>query len=266
MADEQRYFSGESQAGPELRRLRRLEEMFDPAARAALAGAGLGPGASVLEIGPGAGSMLRWISGQVGSSGAVTAIDLDPRFVVDLTLPNVVVQTGDILDHKDNLGPFDFIYARYVFMHFPDAKRAVGQMLDLLKPGGKLVLFDPDYRNVRPCDPDHPSATDFVASVAIALDVLRKAGIMDGAYGARCASDMEAVGFAEVHATGYCELIRGGSPLAERFVDSLPPVERAVDKYAPDQKLDFGPVYAAYRDPDFLFFSPNEIITIGTRP
>lgn len=50
----------------ELERLRMIEEVFDPASRKRLPGAGLQSGWRCLEVGPGAGSVMTWMGEVVG--------------------------------------------------------------------------------------------------------------------------------------------------------------------------------------------------------
>jgi SAM-dependent methyltransferase len=40
---------------------------------------------------------------------------------------------------------FDLVHARYVLIHLPDYEVAVTKMFDSLKPGGWLVLEEPDF-------------------------------------------------------------------------------------------------------------------------
>ena len=57
-----------------------LEAVFDPVTRGHLTRLGLAPGSRCLEVGAGSGSIARWMADQVGSTGRVLAVDLDPRW------------------------------------------------------------------------------------------------------------------------------------------------------------------------------------------
>lgn len=43
---------------------------------------------------------------------------------------------------------FDFVYCRGVLMHIPDWERALGELCRVLKPGGKIVLFEGNREGV----------------------------------------------------------------------------------------------------------------------
>jgi predicted O-methyltransferase YrrM len=56
-----------------------LDAVFDPVTRGHLTRLGLSSGALCLEVGAGSGSVARWMADQVGPTGRVLAVDLDPR-------------------------------------------------------------------------------------------------------------------------------------------------------------------------------------------
>jgi predicted O-methyltransferase YrrM len=90
------YFAADAEAGDELARLRLIEAEQDPQTFRYLDGIGVGAGWRCLEVGAGAGSVVRWLSERVGTEGRVVAVDLDPRFLGDLCEPNVEVRRCDI--------------------------------------------------------------------------------------------------------------------------------------------------------------------------
>ena len=50
----------------------------------------------LLEVEPGAGSIMTWIGEVVGPTGQVVAVDLDPKFLSEAERPNVSVVRADI--------------------------------------------------------------------------------------------------------------------------------------------------------------------------
>lgn len=129
----------------ELERLRMIEQVFDPASRRRLLDAGLQADWRCLEVGPGAGSIMAWMSEVVGPTGQVMAVDLDPKFLSEAERPNVRVVRADIRTAQLPEQSFDLVHARYVLIHIPDYETALNRMLDCLKPGGWLVLEEPDF-------------------------------------------------------------------------------------------------------------------------
>ena len=75
-----RYFAADAEADDELARLKLLEALCDPWTFRCLDGIGVRQGWRCLEVGAGAGSVVRWLSERVGSAGRVVAVDLDPSF------------------------------------------------------------------------------------------------------------------------------------------------------------------------------------------
>jgi predicted O-methyltransferase YrrM len=78
------YFAAAAQARDALVRLRLMEAECDPPTFRYLDAIGVGAGWRCLEVGAGAGSVVRWLSGRVGPRGRVVAVDIDPRFLGNL--------------------------------------------------------------------------------------------------------------------------------------------------------------------------------------
>jgi ubiquinone/menaquinone biosynthesis C-methylase UbiE len=128
------FHQGEDQL--ELERLRAIEQVFDPSSRRRLLATGLKAGWSCLEVGPGAGSILDWLSDVVGRSGGLCAVDLSTKFIPMRRPAHVIVQQGDVRTMLLLDSSFDLIHARYVLIHLPDYAAALSKMLACLKPGG----------------------------------------------------------------------------------------------------------------------------------
>lgn len=145
MAQSEEYVFRRVEHEPELERLRMIEQVFDPASRRRLLATGLQAGWRCLEVGPGAGSIMTWMGEVVGPTGRVVAVDLDPKFLGVTVQSNVTVVPGDVRAVELPERSFDLIHARYVLIHIPDYETALNRMLDCLKPGGWLVLEEPDF-------------------------------------------------------------------------------------------------------------------------
>ena len=142
------YVFQNTQDKSELERLRAIEGIFDPATRGRILMGGLKEGIRCLEVGAGAGSVMRWLSEQVGSSGHVTAVDINTRFL-DKAPASVDVVAGDIRTLPLEPNSFDLVHARYVLVHIPEYKTVLDLLWKSLKPGGALVIEEPDFTAFR---------------------------------------------------------------------------------------------------------------------
>jgi 2-polyprenyl-3-methyl-5-hydroxy-6-metoxy-1,4-benzoquinol methylase len=131
----------------ELTRLQMIEKIFDPASRRQILATGISKGWQCLEIGAGAGSMMRWLAEIVGTEGKVTAIDLDTRFIKDTQLPNIEIIEADI-NQVTFANLFDLIHLRHVLIHLEN-RAILTKLLKLLKPQGWLVIEEPDFSAAR---------------------------------------------------------------------------------------------------------------------
>ena len=143
------YVFTDAQYVQELERLQAIEQVFDPSSRRRIQATGITAGWRCLEVGSGAGSITQWMAAAVGETGKVVAVDLDTRFVATLQLPNVEVLEADIRQLALEHHSFDLVHARYVLIHIPDFQVALSRMLDLLKPGGWIVVEEPDFSAAR---------------------------------------------------------------------------------------------------------------------
>jgi len=110
----------------------------------------LEPGASVLDIGCGTGTLALLACHQVGTSGSVHGIDASPEMIARArrkaarARANVTfdVALAQSLPFRD--GQFDVVLSTVMLHHLPRAAReeAVREARRVLKPGGRLLAVD----------------------------------------------------------------------------------------------------------------------------
>ena len=133
-------------APDEATRLELLQQRLDPLTIRRLEHLdAVGPGATCLEIGGGRGSITRWVSDRVGAEGRVVSTDLQPGFLEAMDLPNVQVLQHDIRTDGFPAASFDLVHARAVLMHVTVDPELVSRMVGWLRPGGWLLLEEPDF-------------------------------------------------------------------------------------------------------------------------
>jgi 2-polyprenyl-3-methyl-5-hydroxy-6-metoxy-1,4-benzoquinol methylase len=140
-------------------RLSEIEGVYDPWTIRNFGKLGVREGWHCLEIGGGGGSIAEWLCRKVGRSGQVVATDLQPHFLEAINASNLEVWRHDILSDSLPEGAFDLVHARALLLFLPRPADTVTKMAAALKPGGWLLLEEPDYVSAIPDPSMTPAAT-----------------------------------------------------------------------------------------------------------
>lgn len=126
---------------------RAYEALFVPAifgqwAAKVAEAADIQPGHKVLDVACGTGALARAAASRVGSGGQVTGLDLNPGMlaVAGELAPEIEWTQGDAGGLPFNDDVFDVVASNFGLMFFPNRQAAIGEMLRVLKPGGRLVV------------------------------------------------------------------------------------------------------------------------------
>ena len=135
----------------ELERLQLQSRVWEPSGRRLLEEIGEGRGARAVDIGCAALGWLRILSEWVGPEGEVTGTDIDEamlaaahRFVTDEGLGNVGLVKDDLFASQLEPASFDLVHARYEICPLGRAHEQMQTYVRLARPGGTIVLEDPD--------------------------------------------------------------------------------------------------------------------------
>jgi SAM-dependent methyltransferase len=165
-----------------------------------------------LEIAGGGGSIADWLCRRVGPSGNVVATDLQPHFLEALGASNLeVLQHNIISDPLPDAG-FDLVHARALLTFLPEPERALAKMLAALKPGGWLLVEEPDYISGT-ADPTMPPEAIALSEKGwdAMLHQLRSQGY-DTELGRHLYHDVTITGLTDVQAEGFVAMQLGGNP------------------------------------------------------
>jgi SAM-dependent methyltransferase len=109
--------------------------------------------ASVIDLGCGTGVAARAVARRPGFGGHVTGIDRSPYLTATATRlareedisGKVEFRSGDShnLDIPD--GAFDAVVAHTLISHVEDQQAVMSEIARIVKPGGKVAIFDGDY-------------------------------------------------------------------------------------------------------------------------
>ena len=125
------------------------ERFFVPAIGAPLANnlirlAALRPGERVLDVACGTGTVARLASQQVGATGTVAGLDINPGMlaVARSTTPNIPIQwheaSAQSMPFPD--ASFDVVLCQMGLQFMPDKPAALREMRRVLVSGGRLIL------------------------------------------------------------------------------------------------------------------------------
>jgi len=106
------------------------------------------PGTAILEVGCGAGFSARYIREYYAS---YTGIDYSDNLIKYARQHNMadktVFQAVNLKDYKP-LGKFDIVLMIGVLHHLENVEQGLSQFIDLLKPGGWILVNEPQSSNV----------------------------------------------------------------------------------------------------------------------
>ena len=197
------------------KRLALMSELLDPMHRRYLQSLDVvKSGARTLEVGCGKGSISAWLAPQVAPNGRAIAVDLDLS-LVDVHLPNLELCEADIMAGPVEPGTFDLVTARAVLHHVADAEKANTNLAASLRPGGAILLIEPDFLPVTISEP--PEVHAFWSGW---LAWSREQGI-DYQIGRTLAPRLAALGLERISGTAETAIYNGTSFWADYWTQTV---------------------------------------------
>jgi SAM-dependent methyltransferase len=196
-------------------RLALMTELLDPMHRRYLDALEIvKPGARTLEVGCGNGSISAWLAKRVSPGGKAVGFDLDLS-LVEAQAPNLELRQGDIIAGPVEPGGFDLVTARAVLHHIADAEAGIKNLVASVRPGGALLLIEPDFLPVSVAEP-----SDVRAFWERWIAWSRERSI-DYYIGRSLAPRLAALGLRQV--SGYAEtaVYNGGSQWADYWTQTI---------------------------------------------
>jgi SAM-dependent methyltransferase len=192
----------------ERERLALMSRLLDPMHRRYVDELEISAGARVLEVGCGNGSISAWLARRIAPGGGMAvAVDLDLS-LIEAVEPNLELRRGDIVAGPVAPGGYDLVTARAVLHHVADAGQAISNLVASARPGGALLLIEPDFLPVSVADP--PEIRAFWDGW---LAWASEQGI-DYFIGRRLPAALAALGLDSIDATAETALYNGGSDWA----------------------------------------------------
>jgi SAM-dependent methyltransferase len=186
---------------------------------------GVKAGERVLDCGCGSGVVTRDIARRVGPAGRVVGIDPSPQFLVVARELAQAAGLGGQVEFREGSalhlpfpdGAFDVAVAVTVLSHTPGGEGAISEMARVVRPGGRVGVFDLDTDMTSVTHPDRALTRRIVAAASDATAV-------DGWLARRMPLLFASAGLEDVRVRGFFPLEtdpRGFyGELAERAADT----------------------------------------------
>jgi SAM-dependent methyltransferase len=247
----------------ERRRLDLLEELFDPITKEHLGRLPLPGGRQCLEVGGGAGSVVRWLCDEVGPDGRVVATDLDTRFLEQLTEKNLEVRRHNVLTDELEEETYDLVHSRLVLDFFPERQaEVIGRLVSALRPGGWLVLEDFDWSTLAAIS--GCAQGERLGRVHDALRLVFPVGAPE--LGRGLPLSLGAAGLADVGADGRVRVAVSGSPAMEWWQLTLLALRPRLLDTGRFSEAEVDDMLEGFDDDGFCFLLPAMITAWGRRP
>jgi ubiquinone/menaquinone biosynthesis C-methylase UbiE len=138
----------------EYQRLDLMSKILDPWTQGYLAELGVGQGWQCLELGSGNGSIAEWLCAGVGSSGSVTAVDVNTVLLELIPAQNLTVRQMDVRTNELPESAYDLVTCRALLHQIAEYAPAVlARMAAAVKPGGWLLVQEPTSTSPRQRSP-----------------------------------------------------------------------------------------------------------------
>jgi SAM-dependent methyltransferase len=192
-----------------------MSEFLDPMHRRYIDALGVvRPGARTLEVGCGNGSISAWLAEQVSPGGTAVAVDLDLS-LIQLRMSNLELRQADIVAGPVERGAFDLVTARAILHHVADPEAAMANMVASLRPGGAILLIEPDFLPVSTAElPEVRAFWDGWLAWA------RERGI-DYTIGRTLAPRLASLGLEQIDGTAETAIYNGGSSWADYWIETI---------------------------------------------
>jgi len=244
----------------ERQRLGLMSELLDPTERRNIKQLGLKPGWRCLEVGCGNGSIAQWLAIQVGESGHVVASDLDTSYIAHLAAGNLEVRQLDILRGPVEQGQYDLVVARSLLHHLVNPKLALEWMMSALKPGGALLITEPDMLPATVAEPG------MIRKFWHGWFRWAAAAGIDYFIGSKIAPMLDELGAEAISATGETALFNGGSPWAVYCIETIRDLRPKLAEHGHITKEMLTDFEAHFQDPHYWTSAITFVATSARKP
>jgi SAM-dependent methyltransferase len=170
----------------------------------------------------------------------------------------------NIVEDELEQGAFDLVHARGVLVHLSRRDTVLERMVSALRPGGLLLVEEPDNSSFVADPRAGPAACELLAKV---LSAIQMATGIDAQYGRRLYADVCAFGLLDVGAEGRAVFGRGGgTPDAQFMRLTLTQLRDRIIGTGQVSPEELDTLIALFDDPHFVWMGPMGVAAWGRRP
>ncbi len=183
---------------------------------------GVAPGERVLEVGCGSGAVARELAQRIGPGGHVVGLDASAallevarKLANDADLCSLIeFRTGDCRALPFPDASFDAVLAVTTLSHVPNVERAIPELVRVIRPGGRVGVFDIDGDSFLISHPDRGMTRRIVQAFS-------DDGLVNGWLMRSLAGVLRELGLCDVRTRGFMPLDTAGyyAQAAERAAD-----------------------------------------------
>jgi SAM-dependent methyltransferase len=196
-----------------------------------------------------------------GRGAAVTAVDIDTRFIEHMASDNVDIHCLDIRTDALPTGEFDLVHTRLVLEHLSDRQQILDRLAATLRPGGWIVIeaFDWNYFS---WESGVPALNAMSKAV---LDYAEQVGGLDTSYGRRLLTALNQAGLTDVRGQGRAHVIDGYCPGFDFFKLTIDSLRRPLIDIGAISKAEAEMADARLHDKHLRINTPMMMAGIGRR-
>lgn len=111
------------------------------------------PGEHILDVGVGPGLLAYDLARLVGEGGRVVGLDMSPSMLTIARTRLAALPYAECVEgNAERLGfadaSFDAVVSTQVYEYVPDMVRALSELHRVVKPGGRVLILDTDWRSI----------------------------------------------------------------------------------------------------------------------
>jgi cyclopropane fatty-acyl-phospholipid synthase-like methyltransferase len=224
-------------------RVQLLNNTYNPSTLEFLKEAGLKPGMTVLDLGCGVALIDCEIAKMVGPEGKIICLDISAdqlEIAKKVTQQNQITNVEFVKLGVNDLTKInqkvDFIFCRFLLMHLDKVEKCLHQCYHVLKPGGKIAVFECLGNETMVCHPPVKGYDRF-------MDIQNKQFILqktDPAIGYKLPMLLQKLGFKNLSYSLFHPILRGQNrKIWELDIHTLTPafVKNGLETYENMQKI-----------------------------